>query len=401
MDPNAIVAELQKKLGPNLESINKRLEDYEQKLKAAEERAQKVESEKTAVDEAIKELRERLSRRETLDPETGVRESLLHTGRLQHSVSRECGKHVVELLRASARGRNARALSEGVDAEGGYLVAPEFAAEILRLIPQVGLYRRIARTVPMSSDEINFGTLASGITVYWPAENVAITLTEPAFGQLKLTVKTLAAYTEAPETLLDDASPDVGQFIVELFVEAIAKEEDRVGFYGDAPTDAYDGIAFASGVNALALASTKTHISDVHADDLLTMQTTVPEGGREGGVYVLSPTVLDGVRKMKDTAGNYIWQPPTAGAPATIWGRPYYTTERMPAWSTSVQASKKFLLYGEPRYLFLGDRKQISVRASDVSGTTFQKIQTAIRAHERVSISSYASAWCVLQTAAS
>lgn len=348
---------------------------------------------RTSAEEGINELRERISRRERLDREYPMH--IDRNGLVRPNVTRECADHLVSLFRGE------RALSGGVDAEGGYLVAPEFASEILRLVATTGLYRRVARVVPMKTDEINFGKLASGITVYWPGENASITLSEPSFGQLKLTAKILAGYTEAPETLLDDASSELGQFIADLFIEGIAKEEDRVGFVGNTGSgDAFMGILRASGTVSKVMDATKTKTSDITADNLLDLQTTVPDGAREDCRYFMSPTVFDAVRKLKDSQGNYIWQAPVAGAPGTIWGKPYELSERFPAYSTSAQVSLPFVAYGNPRNLMLGDRKQLAVRSSDVAGSTFQKIQTAIRVHERIAIGSYGEAFAKLVTAA-
>lgn len=404
-----VVKEVEKKVSASFDSaegraviaaeINKTKQDLEQKYQSEVEAERKR---TTALEEAVEEMRQRLSRKEKLD-----RDNPLHVdrnGQVRPGVTRECGDHLINLCRAQLGrkfdGEKSRVLSAGTDSEGGYLVAPEFAAEILRLIPTVGLYRRVARIVPMKTDEKNFGTLLSSFSTYWPAENAAITPSYPGFGQLKLTAKILAAYTEAPENLLDDAEPDLGQFLADLFIEAIAKEEDRVGFAGDAPTDAFDGALFISGANQKVQDATKTKTSDVTADYLLDLQTTVPDGAREDTAYFMSPTIFDAVRKLKDSQGNYIWQAPVAGAPGTIWGRPYFLSERFPAYSTSADASRAYVLYCNPKYLILGDRKAVAVKASDVAGDSLKKIQTAIRAHERIAVNSFASGIARLVTAA-
>lgn len=397
MKMDEVVGELKKEIGPGIEAINARIKQLEEVNTAVEQRFAEAEKARSAADEAVKELTERLARKERLTADSGVR--VASNGELRSRVSDETAGELVRML----KGSQSRVLNSTTDADGGYLIAPEFASEIIRLLPEVGLYRRVARTVPMATDEKNFGTLATGITTYWPAESVAITASNPTFGQLKLTAKILAGFVAAPESFLDDASPEVGQFLAELFIEGIAKEEDRVGLAGDVTgaSDAFNGILFAAGVNTSVMPATKTKISDLTADDLLSVQTAVPDGGRGNARYFLSPTVFDAVRKLKDTENNYIWQRPSDGAPGTIWGKPYELTERMPAYSATVTASKSFIAYGDPKYLLLGDRKQIAVKASDVAGDSFQKIQTHLRVHERIAIASYGTAFAKIVTAAS
>jgi HK97 family phage major capsid protein len=377
----------------DLAAVNARIVELEAMREGIEAEKEALAKERTDMADAISEIRQRLARKETLTSDASVR--FLRSGRVTEKVSAECGRHLVDVLKG-------RALSSGTDSEGGYLIAPEYASEILRLIPTVGTYTRIARIVPMNSNEKNYGSLASSVSDYWPGESAAITPSYPAFDQLKLIAKIHAAITDAPESLLDDADPDLGQFIAELFIESLAGGRDRVGFAGSTVAgDPFNGLLFATGVTPKVMADTKTRVSDVTADNLLDLQTTVPDGGREGAMYILSPTVFDHVRKLKDTTNNYIWQRPVDGAPGTIWGKPYEISEKMPALTTTVTASKAFIVYGNPRWAFLGDRKQVAVRVSDVAGDSFSKVKTMIRAHERVAINSFGPAFAKLVTAAS
>ena len=67
-----------------------------------------------------------------------------------------------------------KTLAGSVDADGGYTIPDEFRAVLIRLIDEFGMVRRAARVFPMNSDNMKFPTLTSGVTVYWPNENVAI-----------------------------------------------------------------------------------------------------------------------------------------------------------------------------------------------------------------------------------
>ena len=80
-------------------------------------------------------------------------------------------------------------MSEGTDSEGGYLVPEEFLPTLVRLVEVYGLVRRGATVIPMSRDELNMPSLASGITTYWVGENSSITSSQPVFGQVKLVAK--------------------------------------------------------------------------------------------------------------------------------------------------------------------------------------------------------------------
>ena len=42
----------------------------------------------------------------------------------------------------------------------------------------------------------------------------------------------------------------------------------------------------------------------------------VKAGYRQNGVFVMNRKTQSAIRKFKDTAGNYLWQPPTLAGPS-------------------------------------------------------------------------------------
>jgi len=369
-----------------------------QKFAAERETFQKTVNDLT---EALAEVKGRLAKREKLGTGGGMHIMRLSDGRdvIRPEASPELVEHVRNVLLESGSRGMTRVHSAGTDSEGGYLVAPEFSSEIIRLVATVGLARRAMRPVPMKSDELNVGELLTAITMYWPAENVAITPSYATFGRQQVLAKILAGLTYAPENLLEDSSPEIGQLLIDLFIEGIAGEEDNQFIAGTGSP--FKGILAADNVVVKAFATGKVAFTDLTADNLLDLQTAVPDGAREGCSYFLNPTVFDYVRKLKDSTGDYIWQRPTDGAPGAIWGRPYELTEKAPALSATA-ANTAFIGYGNARrWAILGDRKAVAVAQSGEAGDTFAKIQRAIRVHERIGMLVYGPAFAITKTAAS
>lgn len=305
----------------------------------------------------------------------------------------------VEFLRWF-QGALTRTLTEGTDAEGGYLVPEEFRPELLRLVEKYGLFRKNARVIPMTREEMKIPKLASGVNVYWPGEGNAITeASADIFGQATLTAKKLAGYITASQELVEDSSLDVVDLIVTVFAEAIAKEEDRVGFKGDSSgTDPFDGVLNASGVNTVTMGSGDTSYSNVSYDDLCDMISAVKS--TEGCVWCLHRTVLGVIRKLKDNNGHPIWASASGGDPATILGYPYLVSEVMPSTGDANQADKPFMFFGNLKYALLGDRKKITVGTSE--HVKFAEDEIAIKVVERIAINiAVPAAFAVLKTAAS
>ena len=77
------------------------------------------------------------------------------------------------------------------------------------------------------------------------------------------------------------------------------------------------------------------------------------------------------IRKLKDTTGQYLWQPSlVAGTPDTILGRPVKTSAFMP----TAAAGAKTIAFGDFKYYWIADRQ----------GRTFKKLSELYAANGQV-----------------
>jgi HK97 family phage major capsid protein len=83
-----------------------------------------------------------------------------------------------------------KGMTEGVDSQGGFLVPEELATEIDRIKKNVGLIRKLARRVPMTTDQIGMNKLGSSVSVTWVGEATAGTGSTPDFKKVQLMAKT-------------------------------------------------------------------------------------------------------------------------------------------------------------------------------------------------------------------
>ena len=292
----------------------------------------------------------------------------------------------------------AKSMAEGTDPEGGYLVPEEYKATLLRIVEQYGALRREAQIVPMAREEMRFPTFDTyaagnwqdgsgdaGSPCYWPDELVAITEAWPQFGDTLLTAKKLAALIPSSGELLQDSVIPIANLIVTLVGEFMAKEEDRVGFVGDTGgTDTFDG-ALTSAGNTTVLGATEMSVSDVTADHLLDMQTDTPRGAMAGAKYYMHRSVFAHVRKLKASGtGEYIYDAPGANTPGLIWGYPFELIEALPIFTAGDSVSTRYILFGNMKNYYLGDRMTMSMAQTDIVG--FAKFQTHFRFLERIAM---------------
>ncbi len=144
----------------------------------------------------------------------------------------------------------------------------------------------------------------------------------------------------ATQTLLDDAQVNIEQWLAEEVQIIFAEQEGTAFVSGDGVSQpkgflSYTNVAdsawswgnlgyIATGVDGAFPASDP-------ADALLDLAYAPRQAYRAGGTWVMNRKTESAIRKFKDSAGNYIWQPgASAGQPATLFGYPVAEAEDMP-----------------------------------------------------------------------
>jgi len=129
-----------------------------------------------------------------------------------------------------------KALSEGSDAAGGYLVPDELRGEVVQRAREVSRLSKLVRRIGCRSNAVKVPTLATDVSVYWGSEGSSFTESDPAVGQKAITIHRLNALTKISRELVADAGIDLVDYLSTLFAEAVAVEEDRVIAVGDGST---------------------------------------------------------------------------------------------------------------------------------------------------------------------
>lgn len=161
---------------------------------------------------------------------------------------------------------------------------------------------------------------------------------------------------------------DVVRLIIDLFAEAIGEEEDRVILRGNGTTEP-TGIETAR--NAGTIASV-TCSGNLDFDDIIELEYALKAKYRKGSSFLVHPTNVKELRKIKDTNGRYIWEESrVTGQPATLLGYPVGEFYDVP---------ESIIYFGNWKMAYwLGDRKGMTVKVTNDSETAFTKDQTGIR----------------------
>ncbi|MGE5432383.1 MAG: phage major capsid protein [Syntrophomonadaceae bacterium] len=336
-----------------------------------------------AVDAAVKALgMDRIDAKYKINPRLEEQEQL-KSGKKERFLQLLCCMHNKQFEPILQQ-----ALSEGVAADGGYLVPDEVAGDILHFVNEYGVLRRFGSYFDMSkvkSDNLHIPRLLSDISVSWINEKAVITSSEPSFEDVHLILKKVAAISTVTEELLSDNLIVLYDFLMERYGERIAFAEDNQGFAGSGTP--FTGVLNAPGVNSVTLAG--PNLTNLNYDVLVDMQSSLSTAKLRGARWFGHPTVFGEIRKIKDTAGSPILVKPNNGPVEELMGYPVEKVDAMPS-KTSVAADTPFLAFGNARHIGIAGKGDIAFKISDSavinSESMFERAEQALRAMERVGI---------------
>jgi HK97 family phage major capsid protein len=238
-------------------------------------------------------------------------------------------------------GLEAKAMSVASGPDGGFLVPPEVESEIGRRLYAISPIRAIASVRQVSAPLYKKPFSTNGLATGWVGETAArpetgsITLAELQFPAMEL-----YAMPSATQTLLDDAAVNIDQWLAEE-VQLVFAEQEGIAFTTGTGVNRprgfldYTKVADAGwswgNLGYLATGVAGAFAATNPSDRLVDMAYSLKTGYRQNATWVMNRRTQSAIRKFKDTAGNYIWEP--AARPdgkATLMGFPVTEAEAMP-----------------------------------------------------------------------
>ena len=260
------------------------------------------------------------------------------------------------------------ALQEGTDSEGGYLVPDEFERTLVEALEEENVFRTLAHVIKTSSGDRKIPVVASKGTASWVDEEGAYTESDDAFSQVSIGAYKLGTMIKVSEELLADSVFDLEAYISKEFARRIGAREEESFFNGDGKGKPLGILAAAGGAEVGVTAASATAIT---ADEVIDLFYSLKAPYRKNAVWVLNDATVKQIRKLKDSTGQYLWQPSlVAGTPDTILGRPVKTSAFMP----TAAAGAKTIAFGDFKYYWIADRQ----------GRTFKKLSELYAANGQV-----------------
>ena len=260
------------------------------------------------------------------------------------------------------------ALQEGTDSEGGYLVPDEFERTLVEALEEENVFRTLAHVIKTSSGDRKIPVVASKGTASWVDEEGAYQESDDVFSQVSIGAYKLGTMIKVSEELLANSVFDLEAYISKEFARRIGAREEESFFNGDGKGKPLGILAAAGGAEVGVTAASATAIT---ADEVIDLFYSLKAPYRKNAVWVLNDATVKQIRKLKDSTGQYLWQPSlVAGTPDTILGRPVKTSAFMP----TAAAGAKTIAFGDFKYYWIADRQ----------GRTFKKLSELYAANGQV-----------------
>ena len=234
-------------------------------------------------------------------------------------------------------------------AAGGYTVPTELSTIITRSMLAWG---------PMYDPGVSSEIVTSGGgTIYLP------TINDTATTVVKLVEGTTVADTGAKDVVFGQKQLDAYPFVTEwlrvskeladdsyIAIETLLGDllGERLGRRANLELTTGDGTGDPNGiVVASSLGKTAAGVAAITADEIMDLQHSVDPAYRMGPkvAFMFNDSTLAAIRKLKDGAGNYLWQMGdfVNGIPGTLLGHRYYVNQAM----ASLATGQKVMLFGD------------------------------------------------------
>ncbi len=277
---------------------------------------------------------------ETPDKGAGLKPEKM--GRASNAYKEDFDRH----LRGRALLHNV--LSEGVDADGGFLVPEDFERDIVSALDEENVIRSLAKVIT-TQHERKIPIATGHSTAQWTAENAAYTESNPSFGQKQIDAFKLTDLCRVSVELLQDSAFDIEDYLMKEFARAFGIAEEEAFCVGTG-TNQPTGIFTAKGGTVGVTAASATGIT---VDEVINLVYALKSPYRRNAKFLMHDATVSLLRKLKDSNGVYLWQPSVqAGEPDRLLGYEIYTSPYIP----TAAAGALTVAFGDFKNYWIGDR---------------------------------------------
>ena len=248
------------------------------------------------------------------------------------------------------------ALQVGTDTEGGYLVPDTFEKKLITTLEEENVIRKHAHVFTTSSGSHKIPVVSTRGTAAWVDEEGQIPESDDAFGQQLIGAHKISTLIKVSEELLNDSAFDLENYFATEFARRIGNAEEAAFLTGNGSGKPTGILADIGGAEIGVTAASETAIT---ADEIIDLFYSLKSPYRKKAIWVLNDRTIKAIRKLKDSNGQYLWQPALhEGEFDTILGKRIYTSPFAP----EIGAGAKTIAFGDFSYYWIGDRQGVAFK---------------------------------------
>ena len=248
------------------------------------------------------------------------------------------------------------ALQVGTDTEGGYLVPDTFEKKLITTLEEENVIRKHAHVFTTSSGSHKLPVVSTRGTAAWVDEEGQIPESDDAFGQQLIGAHKISTLIKVSEELLNDSAFDLENYFATEFARRIGNAEEAAFLTGNGSGKPTGILADIGGAEIGVTAASETAIT---ADEIIDLFYSLKSPYRKKAIWVLNDRTIKAIRKLKDSNGQYLWQPALhEGEYDTILGKHIYTSPFAP----EIGAGAKTIAFGDFSYYWIGDRQGVAFK---------------------------------------
>ena len=257
-------------------------------------------------------------------------------------------KDLMQFTRKGSLPEESKVLTIRDETTGGVLAPPDFIAQVVQGIIQFSPIRALATVRQTSRTSVQFPKRTGNFAAQWTTEVATRTeTTGRTYGLDEIPTHELYARVLVSNWDLEDPVVDLEPIIAADMAEQFGVSEGAA-FVGGSGVGRPEGLLSNPDVQNASTGNGGAAFTN--GDSLITMTFAIKEQYWPNARFVLNRFSLRDIRKLKDSQGNYLWQPTpdgthglTNGLPATLYGYPYTIAVDMP----SAAANAYTVLFGD------------------------------------------------------
>jgi len=237
-------------------------------------------------------------------------------------------------------------MSEGVPADGGWMVQTDSATELIKTTWETNVLAGKCRTWQLSTNANSMkvpavdetsratGSRWGGVQVYWETEGESTTGKKIKLSFVRLELKKMKGVAYLSSELLEDA-PLMQDWVNQAFPEEMGFMLDDAIFRGDG---ASQPLGFTNAACLVTVAKRTNQVEDtILAENVIDMWARVAPSCKPRSIWLINSEVMTELPKMTinvGTGGSVVYMPAggLAGLPyGTLYGRPVLEIEQASA----------------------------------------------------------------------